>query len=85
MAPIDGCPYRRPFSEFFADCPGYEPEIYVPINMRGTELAPIWTCQNLTVGELDGQKGHLYPRCAIGDALARRAALFRKLRGPQAA
>jgi hypothetical protein len=85
MAPIDSCPYRRPFAEIFADCPGYEPEIFASTNMRGLPLAPVWTCQNLSVGEVDGQKGHLYPRCVIGDAVARRAALFRKLRGPRAA
>ena len=85
MASTDVCSYRRPFAEVFADCPAYEPEEFVPTNLRGVPLGPIWTCSHLTVGEDREQKGHLYPKCLIGDAAARRAALFRRLGGPRAA
>jgi hypothetical protein len=85
MAALDECPYRRPFFEYFAACPAYEPELFTPRNMRGAPLAPIWTCSHMAVGEDPEQRGHLYARCLIGDAAARREALFRRLRGPRAA
>ena len=85
MARPDSCPYRRPFAEYFADCPGYEPELFTPTSMRGAPLGPIWTCGHLSPGEVAEQHGHWYARCLIGDAMARREALFRKLRGSQAA
>jgi hypothetical protein len=85
MTPADSCPYRRPFGEFFADCPAYEPELYYPTSMRDAPMAPIWTCQHMTVGEDSELPGHRYARCLVGDAAARREALFRKLRGPRAA
>jgi hypothetical protein len=85
MARENSCPYRRPFGEFFVDCPAYEPELYLPTSMRNVPLAPIWTCHHMTVGEDNEQPGHMYARCLVGDAIARREALFRKLRGPRAA
>ncbi|TMD67558.1 MAG: hypothetical protein E6I84_03400 [Chloroflexi bacterium] len=81
----DSCPYRRPFSDDFADCPGYEPELYLPTSLRQAPLPPVWTCCHLTIGAIKGELGHLYARCLIGDAAARREALLRKLRGPRAA
>src|SRR5438093_12984308 len=85
MARSDSCPYRRPFAEYFADCPGYEPELFTPTTMRGASLAPIWTCGHLTAGQVNEQPGHWYARCLLGDAIGRRDALFRKLRGSRAA
>ena len=85
MAAPDGCPYRRPFAEYFVDCPAYEPELFTPTSLRQLPMAPIWTCSHMAVGEDNGQRGHLFARCLIGDAAARREALFRKLRGPRAA
>ena len=84
MANADSCPYRRPFPELFADCPAYEPKLYLPTSMRNEPMAPIWTCGHLTVGKDDDRHGHMYARCLVGDTAARREALFRKLRGPQA-
>src|SRR5437868_865276 len=71
MVPSDGCPYRRPFAEYFADCPAYEPELYTPTSMRDVPMAPVWTCGNMTVGEHE-ERGHLYARCLIGDIASRR-------------
>ena len=85
MARTDSCPHRRPFGELFADCPAYEPELYLPTSMRGVPMAPTWTCQHMTVGEDSEQHGRMYARCLVGDAAARREALFRRLRGPRAA
>ena len=81
----DSCPYPRPFSDDFADCPDYEPELYLPTSLRQAPLPPVWTCCHLTIGAIKGELGHLYARCLIGDAAARREALLRKLRGPRAA
>jgi len=85
MIPSDGCPYRRPFAEYFADCPAFEPEVFTGTTLRGLPLTPIWSCVHMTVGEDPDQKGHRYARCVIGDAAARRAALFSRLLGPQVA
>jgi hypothetical protein len=84
-APSDGCPYRRPFSESFADCPAYEPELFTPSNLQDVPLGPTWTCRNLAVGQHKQQPGRLYAQCLVGDAETRRAAFFRKLRGPRVA
>jgi hypothetical protein len=63
----------------------YKPELFVPKNMRDVPLDAVWTCSNLSAGEYQGQRGHLYARCVLGDGPSRRHALFAALRGPEAA
>ena len=83
--PSDACPYRRPFAERFADCPAYEPGIFIATTMRDAPLAPVWACRQMTVGKDKEQPGRLYAKCLIGDAQGRRDAFFARLRGPQQA
>ena len=85
MVPADGCLYRRPFDEYFLECPSYEREPYATVDLRGVPLAMVWTCSNLAIGEYEGNRGHLYARCLLGDIAARRQAVLEKLRGPGAA
>ena len=85
MAPSDGCPYHRPFDEYFLECPNYQREPFAAQNLRGAPLATVWTCRHLTIGEYDGTRGHLYARCLLGDLAARRQAVLEKLRGHRAA
>ena len=79
MVRPDGCPYRRPFSEYFADCPAYEPEVFAPTNTRDVPMTPVWSCIHLTVGDDEAQRGHFFAKCMVGDAAARRALLFRRI------
>src|SRR5205823_898541 len=57
MAPSDGCPYHRPFDEYFLECPNYQREPFAAQNLRGAPLATVWTCRHLTIGEYDGTRG----------------------------
>ncbi|HKV32262.1 MAG TPA: hypothetical protein VJT14_14755 [Candidatus Dormibacteraeota bacterium] len=72
MVPLDCCPYERPFEIGFADCPGYEPEVFEPTTSRGKPLPAILICGNLTTGAHGGHAEHRYGRCRLGDAAARR-------------
>jgi len=85
MVPSDRCPYRRPFDEYFLECPNHEREPFTALNLRGAPLATVWTCSHLTTGEYDGNRGHLYAKCLLGDLAGRRQAVLEKLRGPRAA
>ena len=41
MAPSDGCPYHRPFDEYFLECPNYQREPFAAQNLRGAPLATV--------------------------------------------
>lgn len=66
----DRCPYPRPFAADFADCPAFQPMRFEPLDAFGRALTPAWTCRNLIGGTLG--TGRFYPRCRLGDPLARR-------------
>lgn len=85
MVPPDTCPFHRPFTEGFSGCLSYQPKAVVVTSLRDKPLGSVWTCMHLEAGEYEGQRGHLYPRCQLGDTASRRQALLNVLRGPQAA
>jgi hypothetical protein len=66
--PSDRCPYARPFPDHFRGCPAYQPSRIVAFSSGYTPLATVWTCGHLDVG---AGPGRFYPRCRVGDAMAR--------------
>src|SRR5256714_14743446 len=85
MAPSDGCPYHRPFDEYFLECPNYQREPFAAQNLRGAPLATVWTCRHLTIGEADGTRGPPYASGRPADLPAPRQAPLANLRGPRPA
>jgi hypothetical protein len=79
MVPLDCCPYERPFEIGFADCPGYEPEVFEPTTSQGKPLPAILICRNLTMGAHGEHAEHRYGRCRLGDAAARREKIRNQL------
>jgi hypothetical protein len=71
QGPADACLYRRPFPEDFDECLTYQATMFVGLDLQYRPLRPSRTCRFLTVGEVSGQRGTFYGRCALGDAGAR--------------
>jgi hypothetical protein len=69
--PADACPYARPFSARFRDCPAYQPAYFIALNTAYESMPPVWTCANLRVGAMPGRRGRFYGACRIGDEKAR--------------
>ena len=70
--PHDACPYPRPFTDAFVECPLYDGEHYLPADSRESPLSPIWTCRNLLTHRFtrEGAKHH-YGACRFGGEKAR--------------
>jgi hypothetical protein len=83
--PSDACPFHRPFTEDFSGCLAYQPEEVAVTSLRDKPLGTVWTCQHLEPAQFKGERGHLYPRCLLGDTASRRQALLEVLLGPRAA
>lgn len=71
-APVDACPYRRPFPPAFRGCVAYSPK---PVRVASDPSRPpqtIWTCAHLTSGPEEHLESRgYYPRCALGDQARR--------------
>lgn len=76
LHPADRCPHHRPFAEGFRGCPAYQPAHFVPLDTGYRPLGTIWTCGNLEPAPVPVQQYRRYPRCRIGDAVARDAWVF---------
>ena len=68
--PADQCPYRKPFSAGFAECPAFTPAEFTALDLQHRPLPPVLSCSHLVVGSGPRPGGH-YPRCRIGDTTAR--------------
>jgi hypothetical protein len=66
----DACPYRRPFPAEFRDCVAFSRRDFTGLDLRYRPLRTVISCRHLVAGE--NPEGGWYPRCAIGDANARR-------------
>ena len=62
----DRCPYPRPFSADFADCPSFEPMSFDATDSQDKPLGTWSTCRHLTTGSDVDNRGRFYPRCALG-------------------
>lgn len=67
----DRCPYPRPFSWYFSDCPAFMPRLHLPTDIRGNPLLAHWTCAHLASRRLPD--GGFYPACILGSAAERAA------------
>jgi hypothetical protein len=67
----DRCPYEKPFPPGFDDCPAFRPVQFQPRNLHEEPLPPVLTCRHLGAG-WSSESDSFYPRCALGDAEARR-------------
>ena len=60
------CPYPRPFSPDFNDCPAFQAIAFIAADSRNRQLGSYYTCRHLTPGNDTEQRGRFYPRCALG-------------------
>src|SRR5712691_561760 len=68
--PDDECPYPKPFSEYFDDCPGYQARQFIPLDTLYQPLEPVLTCRHLETRSMT-QRHRWYGACALGDSDAR--------------
>ena len=68
--PDDECPYPKPFSESFDDCPGYQARQFIPLDTLYQPLEPVLTCRHLETRSMT-QRYRWYGACALGNSDAR--------------
>ena len=68
--PDDECPYPKPFSEYFDDCPAYQSRQFIPLDTLYQPLEPVLTCRHLETRSMT-QRHRWYGACALGDSDAR--------------
>ena len=69
--PEDECPYPKPFSDGFADCPAFQARQFIPLDTLYQPLEPVLTCRHLETRSMT-QRHRWYGACALGNADARR-------------
>jgi hypothetical protein len=68
--PDDECPYPKPFSEYFDDCPAYQARQFIPLDTLYQPLDPVLTCRHLETRPM-AQRYRWYGACALGNSDAR--------------
>jgi hypothetical protein len=68
--PDDECPYPKPFSEYFDDCPAYQARQFIPLDTLYQPLEPVLTCRHLETRSMT-QRHRWYGACALGNSDAR--------------
>jgi hypothetical protein len=68
--PDDGCPYPKPFSESFDDCPAYQARQFIPLDTLYHPLEPVLTCRHLETRSMT-ERHRWYGACALGNSDAR--------------
>ena len=71
VRPGDACPYRKPFTAEFNDCPTYQTRHAVVVDSNDRPLRTIWSCRHMETKQLPGKSGHYYGACQLGDAKSR--------------
>jgi hypothetical protein len=69
--PDDECPYRKPFTSDFDDCPAFQTRQFIPLDTLYQPLEPVLTCRHLETRAL-AQRHRWYAACSLGGAEARR-------------
>jgi hypothetical protein len=69
--PDDECPYPKPFSDGFDDCPAFQARQFIPLDTLYQPLEPVLTCRHLETRSMT-QRHRWYGACALGNADARR-------------
>lgn len=69
--PADACPYRKPFTVDFNDCPSYQTRHAIVVDSNDRPLHTIWSCRHMETRQVPGEPGHYYGACQLGDAKGR--------------
>jgi hypothetical protein len=68
--PEDECPYPKPFSENFDDCPAFQARQFIPLDTLYQPLEPVLTCRHLETRPMT-VRHRWYGACALGNSEAR--------------
>src|SRR5947208_1838011 len=71
--PSDACPYPKPFTAEFNDCPTYQTRHAIVVDSNDRPLRTIWSCRHMETKQIPGKSGHYYGACQLGDARGRQA------------
>ena len=71
IRPSDACPYRKPFTADFNDCPTYQARHAIVVDSNDRPLRTIWSCRHMETKQVPGESGHYYGACQLGDAKGR--------------
>jgi hypothetical protein len=69
--PSDACPYPKPFTADFNDCPTYQTRHAIVVDSNDRPLQTIWSCRHMETKQIPGEAGHYYGACQLGDAKGR--------------
>jgi hypothetical protein len=69
--PNDACPYPKPFTADFNDCPTYQTRHAIVVDSNDRPLRTIWSCRHMETKQVPGEPGHYYGACQLGDAKGR--------------
>ena len=70
--PADECPYPKPFPPEFTDCPAYQGNQMVTLDLSHRPLGSVMTCRHLESRLMPNTNYRWYGACVLGDAEARR-------------
>src|SRR3979411_3049746 len=68
--PDDHCPYPKPFSADFDDCPAYQAREFIALDTLYQPLEPVLTCRHLETRSMT-QRYRWYAACGLGNSDAR--------------
>jgi len=71
IRPSDACPYPKPFTAEFNDCPTYQTRHAIVVDSNDRPLRTIWSCRHMETRQIPGKSGHYYGACQLGDAKGR--------------
>ena len=71
VRPSDACPYPKPFTAEFNDCPTYQTRHAIVVDSNDRPLRTIWSCRHMETKQVPGESGHYYGACQLGDAKGR--------------
>ena len=69
--PADACPYPKPFTVDFNECPSYQTRHAIVVDSNDRPLHTIWSCRHMETKQVPGEPGHYYGACQLGDAKGR--------------
>lgn len=69
----DVCPYARPFTDDFKECPAYQRIEFLAVDSQYRPLGRHNTCRHFVVHSLPGRQVGYYGACELGDAQDRKA------------
>ena len=71
LRPSDACPYPKPFTADFNECPTYQTRHAIVVDSNDRPLRTIWSCRHMETKQVPGEPGHYYGACQLGDARGR--------------